>query len=105
MKNQPPSWSYPSAKYREVKKSTDFNPTPMGGGRSYGDANFVGKVFGARKHSKILQFNPITEIATFGSGVSIQEALNLLYQLFQVQVMPQLEDASLRIFTVRTPTN
>lgn len=76
-----PSWSYPDKRFfnQPRKEETSENMLPsMGGGRSYGDANFLGMAQESRRNFSEIIFDEKNNLVKIGGGVTIREALNYL---------------------------
>jgi len=77
-----PSWSYPNREIRQpAYQDLDSKILPtVGGGRSFGDANFLGNQYSSCANEKLMSFDTETGEATFSGSVSIHDAINYLAQ-------------------------
>lgn len=77
-----PSWSHPVRGIsRRTYQDLDLKILPpVGGGRSFGDSNFLGNQFSSCADDKLMSLNTETGEATFSGSVSIFDAINYLAQ-------------------------
>jgi decaprenylphospho-beta-D-ribofuranose 2-oxidase len=77
-----PSWSHPNGGIsRRTHQDLNLKILPtVGGGRSFGDANFLGNQFASCANDKLMSLDTETGEATFSGSVSILDAINYLAQ-------------------------
>ena len=98
MNSIPPSWSYPKQRFLRsfTLNQNGAISVPMGGGRSYGDSNFIDGRFSERSHHETKEFDIQSGIVTFGSGVRVKDALSFLMDYkMTLPVVPGTMDATI----------
>lgn len=80
MRRNLPSWSYPNWKvnYSNDEIIDEAKLPIVGGGRSFGDSNFLGNHVSSPVVDELMTFDSETCLATFSGSVSIYDALSFL---------------------------
>jgi decaprenylphospho-beta-D-ribofuranose 2-oxidase len=78
---KPPSWSYPKnifVKGKDIKLNSDEILPPIGGGRSYGDANFLGTRIGEVSRDKSISLDEATGYCKVTANLTVYEVIKYL---------------------------